>query len=192
MNLRRRDFIDVVARSSLFGGLVGQGAAPQAALGLASAALGRSDAALAGPAAGAKPNIIYILADDMGYGDLACQNPESKIPTPNMDKLAAQGMRFTDAHSGSAVCTPTRYGVLTGRYCWRSPLKRGVLWGYSPPLIEEDRPAVASFLKDNGYATACVGKWHLGLDWVPEAGMTKPAAINSRDPGDWVDLERPF
>lgn len=74
------------------------------------------------------PNIIFILADDLGYGDPHCYNPDSKIPTPNLDRLAAQGMRFTDAHSGSAVCTPTRYGVLTGRYAWRTRLKRGVLW----------------------------------------------------------------
>jgi len=112
-----------------------------------------------------KPNIIFILADDMGYGDLRCLNPESKIPTPNMDRIAKEGMRFTDAHSGSAVCTPTRYGVLTGRYCWRSRLKRGVLGGYSSPLLEPGRPTVASFLRENGYETACVGKWHLGLGW---------------------------
>ena len=83
------------------------------------------------------PNIIFLLADDMGYGDVGCYNPDSKIPTPNMDRLAAQGVRFTDAHSPSAVCTPSRYGVLTGRYCWRSRLKRSVLFGYEPPLIEK-------------------------------------------------------
>ncbi|MCX5682855.1 MAG: sulfatase-like hydrolase/transferase, partial [Planctomycetota bacterium] len=80
-----------------------------------------------GAPAGRKPNIVYILADDMGYGDLACQNPKSKIPTPNLDRLAAQSVRFTDAHAPTAVCTPTRYGILTGRYCWRSRLKKGVL-----------------------------------------------------------------
>ncbi len=110
-----------------------------------------------------RPNIIFIMADDMGYGDLSCFNPESKIKTPNMDKLAADGMRFTNAHSPSAVCTPTRYGVLTGRYCWRTSLKKGVLGGYSKLLIEKDRLTVASMLKDKGYHTACVGKWHLGL-----------------------------
>ena len=77
-----------------------------------------------------QPNIVFIMADDMGYGDVRCYNPDSKIPTPNMDKLAQEGIRFTDAHSPSAVCTPTRYGVLTGRYCWRSRLKHGVLYGY--------------------------------------------------------------
>ena len=119
---------------------------------------------LSGGRAGAtKPNIVFIMADDMGYGDLGCYNKKSKIPTPNMDWLAAEGMRFTDAHSPSAVCTPTRYGVLTGRYCWRSRLKRGVLNGYSPALIDIRRMTVASLLKQYGYATACIGKWHLGL-----------------------------
>ena len=111
----------------------------------------------------AQPNIVFILADDMGYGDLGCYNPDSKIPTPNMDRLASRGMRFTDAHSPSAVCSPTRYGVLTGRYAWRSRLKNGVLWGYSASLIEEGRMTVASVLKQHGYATGCVGKWHLGF-----------------------------
>ncbi len=112
-----------------------------------------------------KPNIVYILADDMGYGDVSCLNQESKINTANMDRLAREGISFTDAHSGSAVCTPTRYGVLTGRYCWRSRLKSGVLNGYSKPLIEKGRTTVASLLKKHGYSTACVGKWHLGLTW---------------------------
>ncbi|MFN4258086.1 MAG: sulfatase family protein [Gemmataceae bacterium] len=111
------------------------------------------------------PHIVYILADDQGYGDVTYFNPESKIPTPNLDRLARQGMIFTDAHSASAVCTPTRYGLLTGRYCWRTRLKAGVLWGHSPRLIEPGRATVASFLREQGYHTACVGKWHLGLDW---------------------------
>lgn len=111
------------------------------------------------------PNIVYILADDLGLGDLKVYNPESKVPTPNMDRFAAEGIRFTDAHSNSAVCTPTRYGILTGRYAFRTRLKSGVLWGYSPPLIETGRVTVASFLKQNGYKTACLGKWHLGLEW---------------------------
>ncbi|MCH2059330.1 MAG: arylsulfatase [Verrucomicrobiales bacterium] len=111
------------------------------------------------------PNIIFIMADDLGYGDVSCYNPDSKIPPPNMDRLASQGRRFTDAHSPSGVCTPTRYGVLTGRYAWRSRLKSGVLGGYSPPLIEKGRATVASLLKQKGYRTACIGKWHLGLGW---------------------------
>ena len=108
------------------------------------------------------PNIVIILADDLGIGDLGCYNPASKVPTPHMDRLAREGIRFTDAHSPSAVCTPTRYGLLTGRYCWRSSLKRGVLNGYGRPLIEANRPTFASFLKSHGYHTGIVGKWHLG------------------------------
>jgi len=111
-----------------------------------------------------QPNIVLILADDLGYGDVRAFNPKSRIPTPNLDRIAEEGMRFTDAHSGSAVCTPTRYGVLTGRYCWRTRLKSGVLSGYSPPLMDPQRPTVASLLKQSGYNTACVGKWHLGMD----------------------------
>jgi arylsulfatase A len=114
----------------------------------------------------ARPNIVYILADDLGYGDISSFNKQSKINTPNLDKMVGDGIYFTDAHSNSSVCTPTRYGILTGRYAFRSSLKKGVLHGYSPALIEKDRPTVASFLKENGYNTACIGKWHLGLDWA--------------------------
>lgn len=110
-----------------------------------------------------QPNIVFIMADDMGFGDVGCYNPESKIPTPNMDRLASEGIRFTDAHSPSAVCSPTRYGVLTGRYAWRTYLKKGVLYGESPLLINTDRMTTASLLKQHGYATACIGKWHLGF-----------------------------
>ena len=120
-------------------------------------------------AASDKPNIIYILADDFGYGDARCYNPEAKIPTPSIDRLAGEGMRFTDAHSGSAVCSPTRYGILTGRYAWRTNLRRGVLQPYDPPLIAADRLTVPKLLKQHGYHTACIGKWHLGWDW-PKAG----------------------
>jgi len=125
---------------------------------------------------GDKPNIVFIMADDMGYGDLGCYNKDSKIPTPNMDRLAEEGIRFTDAHSPSAVCTPTRYGVLTGRYCWRTRLKRGVLNGYSPCLIDTKRMTVASLLKRYGYATACIGKWHLGLGSDKKTDFSKPLA----------------
>ena len=111
------------------------------------------------------PNIIWIMADDMGYGDLSCYGA-TKIQTPTMDRVAAEGMRFADAHSCSAVCTPSRYGVMTGRYAWRSRLQSGVLWGHSRPLIERGRLTVASLLKRHGYATAAVGKWHLGLGWA--------------------------
>jgi len=117
-----------------------------------------------------RPNIIWIMADDMGYGDVGAFNPESKIPTPNMDRLAAEGMRFTDAHSSSSVCTPSRYSVLTGRYCWRTRLKHGVNGGFSLPLIDPARPTVASVLKKYGYTTAAVGKWHVGLEWQTADG----------------------
>ena len=128
------------------------------------------------PVAPVRPNIVYILADDMGYGDIAVYNPEGKIVTPHLDRLAAQGMRFTDAHSPSSVCTPTRYSLMTGRYPWRSRLPVGVLRGYSSTLIEEDRATVAKLLKDNGYATGVVGKWHLGLDWKVKEGSPTPKA----------------
>jgi arylsulfatase A-like enzyme len=96
---------------------------------------------------------------------MRCNVPASKIPTPNLDRLAAQGMRFTDAHASSSVCTPTRYSVLTGRCCWRTRLKKGVLWPWDPALIEPDRLTVAALLRENGYRTACIGKWHLGWNW---------------------------
>jgi arylsulfatase A-like enzyme len=132
-------------------------------------------------AADSRPNIVYILADDLGYGDVSCFNADSKIKTPNIDALARQGMRFTDAHSSSSVCTPTRYGIMTGRYAWRSKLKRGVLGGYSPPLIEPGRMTVARFLNDQGYATACTGKWHLGLGWQLKAGAASVPLEKSID-----------
>ena len=116
-----------------------------------------------------RPNVIFILADDMGYGDVQALNPKSKIPTPNLNRLAKEGMTFTDAHSPSAVCTPTRYATLTGRYCWRSRLKSGVQNGYGTPLIEKDRPTVASHLRQAGYHTAVIGKWHLGLGFRKDA-----------------------
>ena len=111
-----------------------------------------------------KPNIIFIMADDMGYGDLSCYGA-TKIQTPHMDRVASEGIRFTDAHSSSAVCTPSRYSVLTGRYCWRTARKRGVGGGFSLPLIDPSRMTVAALLKGHDYATAAVGKWHVGLEW---------------------------
>jgi len=119
-----------------------------------------------------RPNIVFILADDLGYGDVACYNPDSKVPTPNLDQLAAQSMRFTDAHSPSSVCTPTRYAFLTGRYAWRSRLKSGVLWGFDKPLLEDERITLPEMLRatQSQYATAAIGKWHLGWVWMGKDG----------------------
>ncbi|MCU0457408.1 MAG: arylsulfatase [Bacteroidales bacterium] len=111
------------------------------------------------------PDIVFILADDLGYGDISFLDPESKITTPNIDRIAQSGVAFTDAHSASAVSTPTRYGILTGRYSWRSELKSGVLNGYSGALISPDRKTMPQMLRERGYTTACIGKWHLGWKW---------------------------
>ena len=118
-----------------------------------------------------RPNILFILADDLGYGDLQCYNPDSKIPTPNLNKLAAQGMRFTDAHSPSTVCTPTRYSILTGRMQFRTGMK-GVFTGAGGPcLIEKERLTLPQMLRGKGYTTACIGKWHIGMTFFDEAGV---------------------
>lgn len=116
------------------------------------------------------PHIIIIMADDMGIGDLGCYNPDSLIPTPNMDRVATEGIRFTDAHSPAALCTPTRYSLLTGRYSWRTRLKKGVLMPYEPPLIEPSRMTLASLLRKKEYGTYYIGKWHLGLKWATKDG----------------------
>jgi len=137
-----------------------------------------------------RPNIVLILADDLGYGDPGCYNPASRIPTPSIDRLAGQGARFTDAHSPSAVCTPTRYGLLTGRYAWRTWLQRGVIGGYTPPLIEPTRPTLASVLKTHGYRTGFFGKWHLGLGWTRANGLVPTFEDAQRLlPGSWQDAD---
>ena len=147
-------------------------------------------------AANKHPNIVYILADDLGYGDVSCYNDASKIATPHVDRLAREGMRFTDAHTPSAVCTPTRYGILTGRYAWRTRLKYRVLDGLDPPLIEEGRLTVPMLLQQHGYHTACVGKWHLGMQWTDKNGKPVPAIPVDRKKrpraGRDVDYTRPF
>jgi arylsulfatase A-like enzyme len=125
---------------------------------------------LAGLTAAERPNIIVILADDQGFGDLGANNPQSKIATPHLDALAKGGLRFTDGHTSSGVCTPTRYSLLTGRYHWRTRLQSGVLGGFSPPLIAKDRLTVAGMLKQQGYATGCFGKWHLGMSFPLKNG----------------------
>lgn len=136
------------------------------------------------------PNVIFILADDMGYGDATCYNPVSKINTPNIDKLAEQGMRFTDAHSPSSVCTPTRYGILTGRYCWRTRLDKWVLHPYDSDLIEPDRLTLGRLFKQNGYQTACFGKWHLGFDWPTTEDVISPWTFGAMKSGKNIDLSQ--
>jgi arylsulfatase A-like enzyme len=152
--------------------------------------LGLSASALTGPFARAArrepgptekpPNIVLIMADDMGLGDPGCYNPESLIPTPHMDRIAAEGARFTDAHTPAALCSPTRYSLLTGRYPWRTGLKKGVMMPYWLPLIEPSRMTIASLLRSRGYGTAYIGKWHLGLKWTTKDG-SKPEEFYSQD-----------
>jgi arylsulfatase A len=142
----------------------------------------------------ALPNIVFILCDDLGYGDVKCNNPQGRISTPNVDRLAAQGMRFTDAHTTSSVCTPTRYSLMTGRYNWRSRLQTGVLGGLSPRLIEPGRLTVPALLGPHGYHSAAIGKWHLGMDWDRLPGRPAPATNNIETPAQhWsVDFTKPI
>ena len=139
-----------------------------------------------------KPNIVVILCDDLGYGDVKANNSACKILTPHMDRIAREGMRFTDAHTPSSVCTPTRYGLLTGRYNWRTRLQNGVLGGLSPRLIEPGRETIASMLKAQGYHTAAIGKWHLGMDWVKLPGKTvAELSVESPEQVRNVDYTKP-
>ena len=138
----------------------------------------------------AKPNIVFILADDLGYGDVGCYNPEAKAPTPNIDRLAREGMRFTDAHSPSTVCTPTRYSLLTGRMAFRNGMK-GVFTGAGGPcLIKEDRLTIAGMLRDQGYTTAMFGKWHIGLTFYDKDG--KPITKNGLEAVKRIDFSQPI
>ncbi len=144
---------------------------------------------------GGLPNIVFFLADDMGYGDVSCFNPAGRIKTPHFDRLAQGGMRFTDAHSSSAVCSPSRYGVLTGRYNWRSTLQSGIVGPYGDPLIAPDRTTVPGFLKRHGYYSGCIGKWHLGMGWDfekdasfrPEGTPGKDLVATGADRAAWQD-----
>ncbi len=136
------------------------------------------------------PNIVYILADDLGYGDLGCYNAESKIPTPRLDQFATQGMQFSDAHSPSSVCTPTRYALLTGRYAWRTRLQRNVLGPWDKPLIAPDRLTVGKLLQQHNYETACIGKWHLGQNYVTTDG--KPVIGGVKNALSNVDFSKPM
>ena len=140
-------------------------------------------------AADTQPNIIFILADDMGYGDVS--HAGGKAPTPHIDRLAKEGLRFEDAHTTSAVCTPTRYSILTGRYNWRTRMKKGVLNGTSAPLIPEDRLTVAGLLRERGYETSVVGKWHLGLSWSKLEKAVEAASGPTKGPGWDIDYSKP-
>jgi len=138
-------------------------------------------------------NVVVVLADDLGFGDPQCYRAESKIVTPHIDRLASQGMRFTDAHTPAAVCTPTRYALLTGRFAWRTRMKSGVLGPYSAPLIEPDRLTLAGMLKAHGYRTACIGKWHLGMQWATkQPDVQLPPLWNRRFDQSQIDLAGPI
>ena len=126
-----------------------------------------------------KPNVVYFLVDDMGCGDVSCLNPHGRIATPQFDRLAREGMVCGDAHSSSAVCTPSRYGVLTGRYNWRSPLQKGIVSPYGPPLIDERRLTVGKLLHSHGYHCGAIGKWHLGMDWPFASAGMRPGPTTS-------------
>lgn len=138
-----------------------------------------------------RPNIVVILADDFGVGDIQAHYPKNKIPTPHLDRLARQGRSFTDAHSPSAVCSPTRYGLLTGRYNWRTRLQEWVLAAYEPPLIAADRPTLPGFLKQQGYHTACIGKWHLGWEWPGPQASHMTEKRNGQASLEW-DFTKPI
>ncbi len=142
-------------------------------------------------AAEERPNIVIILADDFGVGDIQAHYPDNKIATPHLDRLVRQGMSFTDAHSPSAVCSPTRYGLLTGRYAWRTRLQEWVIAAYEPPLISADRPTLPSFLKQQGYYTACIGKWHLGWEWPGPQPSRMTEASNGQKAFQW-DFSKPI
>ncbi len=137
------------------------------------------------------PNIVVILADDFGVGDIQAHYPNNKIPTPHLDRLVRQGTSFTDAHSPSAVCSPTRYGLLTGRYAWRSALQEWVVAAYEPPLIDADRPTLPGFLREQGYATSAIGKWHLGWTWPGPQPGRRIEAPNGQKNFTW-DFTQPI
>lgn len=139
-----------------------------------------------------KPNVILILADDLGYGDISAFNKESMINTPNIDYLAKNGMIFTDAHSSSALSTPSRYSILTGRYSWRTYLKKGAFDGYAKPLIEKERKTIAQMFSKNGYNTACIGKWHLGWNWVYKKDAKNKKSVDYKQPITNGPTERGF
>ena len=151
-------------------------------------------AGCANPTEESLPNVVIIYADDMGYGDLAIQNPESKIPTPHLDQLVEQGIRFTDGHSSSGICSPSRYALLTGRYHWRR--MHGIVGSFGPPVIESERLTMPEMLHEKGYRTACIGKWHLGWNWVFRSEPTGEGTQFGRDVNYYkpeeIDWEAPI
>lgn len=143
-----------------------------------------------------RPNVIVFVSDDLGWGDLGCYG-SSAIPTPTLDRLAARGMRYTDCHASSAVCTPSRYSILTGEYPWRSPMQRGVLGGTDPSILRVGQTTIATSLRDTGYCTGAFGKWHLGLGWTRKDGSRPDAFSGEFQPNmqasGWdVDYSQPF
>ncbi len=165
-SLRARSFLLIAIIGMVFGSVAGCAPDPESG-------------EVATPLEAPFPNIVVILADDMGYGDIGAYNPDSKIPTPNLNRLAAEGMRFTDAHSASAVCSGSRYALVTGRYSWRTWLKSGVLFPPDDrPLVDPERLTIAGMLGELGYHTAVVGKWHLGLEW----GLDESGAVDFNEP----------
>ncbi len=141
----------------------------------------------ANPESSKLPNIVILYADDLGYGDLGCYNPKSKIPTPHLDRLAGEGMRFTDAHSSSGICTPSRYAMLTGRHHWRD--FHGIDTGFDPSFFKQDQLTLQEMFRKKGYTTACVGKWHLGWDWDSIRIPGTPPKSKQYDHFDWT---KPF
>lgn len=144
----------------------------------------------AGQKAADKPNVIIIFADDMGYGDVSALNPRARTPTPHIDGLAQKGIVFTDAHASASVCTPSRYGLLTGRYAWKAEARGRVGSGFSKPILEPGRQTIASIFKNEGYTTACIGKWHLGLDWQTQDGSGE-ARFKEENGRSNVDYAKP-
>ena len=135
------------------------------------------------------PNVVLILADDLGYGDIQALNSNSKIPTPHINSLAKNGISFTNAHSPASVCTPTRYSILTGKYPWRSTRKKGVSWVWDGPMIDNSEFTIGTLFKEMGYKTACIGKWHLGLDWPTFDGLPATGINEGRHVNYAVDLK---
>ena len=154
---------------------------------ICSCAAGLTLCACANRPAESQPNVVFILADDLGYGDLSSYNPQGRIRTPQLDRLASQGVRFTNAHSSAAVSTPTRYGLLTGCYPWRGPLKQGVIWTWADPLLT-DELTLPELMRRKGYATGLVGKWHLGIGFATTDGAPVDRAANGAN----VDYTQPL